>query len=172
MGFSPSQPDGSNDSLQSAVSPDGSPTLETQYRVPGRCGVAVKVAKGQTIEVQNTTLQINRQKIEKQRTRKITVAMGMFDRDEQPSKFRRIESQDRKEGTISLPTKIYPNLEGIIHLDYAIWKDLKSDHRNFVRNYNKSVRHDDKEEPQTPPNVRIMEKKEQQWARGCSERGS
>ena len=54
MGFSPSQPDGSNDSLQSAVSPDGSPTLETQYRVPGRCGVAVKVAQGQTIEVQNT----------------------------------------------------------------------------------------------------------------------
>ena len=54
MGFSPSQPDGRNDSLQSAVSPDGSPTLETQYRVPERCGVAVKVAKGQTIEVQNT----------------------------------------------------------------------------------------------------------------------
>ena len=54
MGFSPSQPDGSNDSLQSAVSSDGTPTLETQYRVPARCGVAVKVAQGQTIEVQNT----------------------------------------------------------------------------------------------------------------------
>ena len=45
MGFSPSQPDGSNDSLNSAVSSDGTPTLETQYRVPARCGVAVKVAQ-------------------------------------------------------------------------------------------------------------------------------
>ena len=54
MGFSASQPDGSNDSFNSAVSSDGSPTLETQYRVPARCGVAVKVAQGQSIEVQNT----------------------------------------------------------------------------------------------------------------------
>ena len=55
MGFSPSQPDGRNDSLQSAVSPDGRPTLETQYRVPGRCGVAVKVAEGQTSKCRTPT---------------------------------------------------------------------------------------------------------------------
>ncbi len=54
MRFTPAQPDGSNDSLKSAISPDGNPTLKEQYRVPARCGVAVKVSQGQTIEVQNT----------------------------------------------------------------------------------------------------------------------
>ena len=83
--------------------------------------------------------------------------MGMFDRDEQPSKLRKIESGDKQEGTSSLPSKIHPNLKGIIHLDYSIWKDLKPKHRDFVRDYNKSVRHEDKEEPTPPPNVKIME---------------
>jgi uncharacterized protein YcgI (DUF1989 family) len=54
MSFTASQPDGSNDSLKSAISADGAPALEQSYRVPARCGVAVKVSEGQTIEVQNT----------------------------------------------------------------------------------------------------------------------
>jgi len=54
MSFTASQPDGSNDSLKSAISADGAPALEQLYRIPARCGVAVKVLKDQTIEVQNT----------------------------------------------------------------------------------------------------------------------
>jgi len=54
MSFTASQPDGSNDSLKSAISADGAPALEQQYRIPARCGVAVQVSKDQTIEVQNT----------------------------------------------------------------------------------------------------------------------
>ena len=54
MSFTASQPDGSNDSLKSAISADGVPVLEQPYRIPARCGVAVKIAKDQTIEVQNT----------------------------------------------------------------------------------------------------------------------
>ncbi len=53
MSFTASQPDGSNDSLKSAISADGAPALEQSYRVPARCGVAVKVPEVQTIEVQN-----------------------------------------------------------------------------------------------------------------------
>ena len=54
MSFTASQPDGSNDSLKSAISADGVPVLEQPYRVPARCGVAVKIAKDQAIEVHNT----------------------------------------------------------------------------------------------------------------------
>ena len=54
MSFTASQPDGSNDSLKSAISADGAPNLEQRYHIPARCGVAVKVSKEHTSEVQNT----------------------------------------------------------------------------------------------------------------------
>ena len=54
MMYSPAVPDGKNASLDSAVSPDGRPEAGTTYRVPPRCGVAVRVAAGRSIRVINT----------------------------------------------------------------------------------------------------------------------
>ena len=54
MVYSPAVPDGKNASLDSAVSPDGRPEAGTTYRVPPRCGVAVRVAAGWSIRVINT----------------------------------------------------------------------------------------------------------------------
>ena len=54
MMYSPAVPDGKNASLDSAVSPDGRPEAGTTYRVPPRCGVAVRVAAGWSIRVINT----------------------------------------------------------------------------------------------------------------------
>ncbi|GIS11017.1 MAG: hypothetical protein CM15mP115_01680 [Alphaproteobacteria bacterium] len=54
MMYSPAVPDGTNASLDSAVSPDGRPEAGITYRVPPRCGVAVRVAAGRSIRVINT----------------------------------------------------------------------------------------------------------------------
>ena len=54
MMYNPAVPDGTNASLDSAVSPDGQPEAGTTYRVPPRCGVAVRVAAGWSIRVINT----------------------------------------------------------------------------------------------------------------------
>ncbi len=54
MMYNPAVPDGTNASLDSAVSPDGRPEAGTTYRVPPRCGVAVRVAAGRSIRVINT----------------------------------------------------------------------------------------------------------------------
>jgi uncharacterized protein len=47
-------PCGQNESLHAPISPDGTPVLGELYQVPARQGRAVRVAKGQTIEVINT----------------------------------------------------------------------------------------------------------------------
>ena len=52
--YSPAVPDGTNASLDSAVSPDGRPEAGITYRVPPRCGVAVRVVAGRSIRVINT----------------------------------------------------------------------------------------------------------------------
>ena len=52
--YSPAVPDGTNASLDSAVSPDGRPEAGITYRVPPRCGVAVRVVAGRSIRVMNT----------------------------------------------------------------------------------------------------------------------
>ena len=52
--YSPAVPDGTNASLDSAVSPDGRPEAGITYRVPPRCGVAVRVVVGRSIRVINT----------------------------------------------------------------------------------------------------------------------
>ena len=52
--YRPELPDGENASLTSAISPDGRPETGTTYRVPPRCGVAVRMAAGQSIRVINT----------------------------------------------------------------------------------------------------------------------
>ena len=54
MMYNPAVPDGTNASLESAVSPDGQPDAGATYRVPPRCGVAVRVAAGRSIRVINT----------------------------------------------------------------------------------------------------------------------
>ena len=54
MMYNPAAPDGRKASLESAVSPDGQPDAGTTYRVPPRCGVAVRVAAGRSIRVINT----------------------------------------------------------------------------------------------------------------------
>lgn len=48
------EPCGLNPTLHSSISPDGIPELGYLYQVPARHGRAVRVAKGQTIEVINT----------------------------------------------------------------------------------------------------------------------
>ena len=54
MMYIPAVPDGTNASLDSAVSPDGRPEAGITYRVPPRCGVAVRVVAGRSIRVINT----------------------------------------------------------------------------------------------------------------------
>ena len=55
MSFHSAVPDGTNETLASAISADGRPLLHTLYRVPARNGVAVRLSAGQVLEVQNTT---------------------------------------------------------------------------------------------------------------------
>lgn len=45
---------GTNDTLKNAISPDGTPELGKKYTVQARCGAAVKVKKGQVIQIINT----------------------------------------------------------------------------------------------------------------------
>jgi len=52
--FDPGAPDGTNASLQSAISADGTPKEDETYRVPPRCGVAVRLAEGQKLAIINT----------------------------------------------------------------------------------------------------------------------
>jgi len=52
--FDPGEPDGRNASLESAISPDGTPEPGRRYTVPARCGVAVRLAPGQRLTVINT----------------------------------------------------------------------------------------------------------------------
>ena len=54
MSFDPATPDGSNASLESAISPDGTPEPGRRYTVPARCGVAVRLTKGQRLTAINT----------------------------------------------------------------------------------------------------------------------
>ena len=54
MVFDASNPDGTNESLTSAVSRNGTPKIGQIYLVPARCGVAVKLSAGQTIRIENT----------------------------------------------------------------------------------------------------------------------
>ncbi len=54
LSFDPGRPDGENRSPLFAVSPDGTPELGRRYEIAARCGVAVRVQKGQLLEVQNT----------------------------------------------------------------------------------------------------------------------
>ncbi|MES0884388.1 urea carboxylase-associated family protein [Roseibium sp. SCP14] len=51
--FDPGQPDGENQSLSVAISADGTPELGKRYMVPARCGVAVRVKRGQLLSVVN-----------------------------------------------------------------------------------------------------------------------
>lgn len=52
--YVPARYDGTNASLKSAISPDGTPAPGVRYRVPPRCGVAVRVMAGQIISIENT----------------------------------------------------------------------------------------------------------------------
>lgn len=52
--YDPARPDGINGSLDAAISADGTPRPGQRYNVPARCGVAVRVARGQRLEVINT----------------------------------------------------------------------------------------------------------------------
>ena len=52
--YGPAVYDGSNASLTSAVSADGTPQPGMRYRVPPRCGVAVRLNAGQALSIENT----------------------------------------------------------------------------------------------------------------------
>lgn len=51
--YDPGQPDGTNASLTLAISPDGTPEPGRTYPIEARCGIAVRVAKGQSLTVVN-----------------------------------------------------------------------------------------------------------------------
>ena len=51
--FDPGKPDGTNDTLKIGISNDGKPSLDHFYKVPARCGIAVKLEKNQTIQIEN-----------------------------------------------------------------------------------------------------------------------
>lgn len=46
-------PYGTNQSLNSAISPDGTPALDHRYLIAARSGIAVRLSKGQTLRVIN-----------------------------------------------------------------------------------------------------------------------
>ena len=52
--YDPAKHEGTNASLTSAVSPDGKPEIGVRYRIPPRCGVAVKLQASQQLQVENT----------------------------------------------------------------------------------------------------------------------
>lgn len=52
--YRPHIPDGKNESLNSAVSADGTAPIGVEFRVPPRCGVAVRVVAGDCLRVINT----------------------------------------------------------------------------------------------------------------------
>ncbi|MGI9316210.1 MAG: DUF1989 domain-containing protein [bacterium] len=51
--FSPSETAGQNDSIHLDISADGRPETDEIYTIPARCGRAVRVARGQTLEIIN-----------------------------------------------------------------------------------------------------------------------
>ncbi|XDZ65215.1 DUF1989 domain-containing protein [Alphaproteobacteria bacterium LSUCC0684] len=52
--YDPAFSEGVNASLTAAVSPDGTPETGMRYRIPPRCGVAVRLKAGQLLRVENT----------------------------------------------------------------------------------------------------------------------
>lgn len=54
MQFNPSEPDGRNNTLKSGINSTGLPEPNKKYQVPARCGVAVRLKKGQAITIENT----------------------------------------------------------------------------------------------------------------------
>ena len=46
-------PNGTNESLELAISPDGVPVLGHRYHIKARCGIAVRLTPGQTLRVIN-----------------------------------------------------------------------------------------------------------------------
>ncbi len=53
--YDPAKYDGTNASLVSAVGSDGRPELGFRYRIPPRCGVAVRLRAGDLLKVENTS---------------------------------------------------------------------------------------------------------------------
>ena len=51
--FDPGKPDGANNTLQIGISKDGTPELNYIYKIPARCGLAVRVKQNQNIEIEN-----------------------------------------------------------------------------------------------------------------------
>ena len=51
--FDPGKPDGNNQSLKIGISNDGTPKLNFTYKIPARCGLAVKLKINQIIEIEN-----------------------------------------------------------------------------------------------------------------------
>ena len=54
LAHNPAVYDGTNASLTSAVSANGWPEMGKRYRIPPRCGVAVRLYEGQRLSVENT----------------------------------------------------------------------------------------------------------------------
>ena len=53
--YDPSIPDGTNRSLEIAISPDGTPEMNHIYTIEARCGVAVRVGLNQQLTIINPT---------------------------------------------------------------------------------------------------------------------
>jgi len=51
--FDPGKPDGTNKTLKIGISKDGTPELNYIYKLPARCGLAVRVKQNQKIEIEN-----------------------------------------------------------------------------------------------------------------------
>lgn len=51
--FDPGLPDGTNQSLDIAISPDGTPEQGRRYDIPARCGMAVRVKAGELLTITN-----------------------------------------------------------------------------------------------------------------------
>tara|TARA_B100000900_G_C20511440_1_gene688173 strand:+ start:274 stop:948 length:675 start_codon:yes stop_codon:yes gene_type:complete len=51
--FDPGKPDGANNTLKIGISKDGTPKLNYIYKLPARCGLAVRVKQNQKIEIEN-----------------------------------------------------------------------------------------------------------------------
>jgi len=49
----PHIPNGTNETLDLAISPDGAPVTGCRYQIKARCGIAVRLSRGQTLRVIN-----------------------------------------------------------------------------------------------------------------------
>ena len=101
----------------------------------------------------------------KRRVRRQAIEYDLIPTIERTTKRpRRSKCEKDETRKASLPSVIHPNLDGLIYIKPASsWETLKDEHRTFVLNYNRAVRHEE-DLPEIPSGVKIGEREKQEGA--------